>query len=76
MLEPQKGRRIAIDDVVSEMADIFNMEASEATEGCAESLKLPEEVILVDLTYVLFENRIGLQAHLPVQRCPILPARH
>jgi hypothetical protein len=44
--------RIGIDAVVVKMGEIFEMKASEVAEVPAESLKLKDEVVLVDLKYV------------------------
>jgi hypothetical protein len=52
MLDPQMKNRIGIDAVVVKMGEIFEMKASEVAEVPAESLKLKDEVVLVDLKYV------------------------
>lgn len=49
MLEPQMKQRIAIDEVVIDMADIFNMKVSQSPEVTADSLKLKDETTLVEL---------------------------
>lgn len=49
MLEPQMKKRITIDKVVEEMANIFQMEVSKDDELTAESLKQKDEEVLVDL---------------------------
>jgi serine/threonine protein kinase len=48
MLEPQMKKRITIDKVVKEMAEIFKMKIPEDDEVTAESLKQKDETILVD----------------------------
>jgi len=49
MLEPQMKRRIPIDQVVEEMAEIFKMKSPKDDEVTAESVKQKDEEILVDL---------------------------
>jgi serine/threonine protein kinase len=48
MLEPQMKRRITIDKVVKEMAEIFKMKIPQDDEVTAESLRQKDETILVD----------------------------
>jgi serine/threonine protein kinase len=53
MLEPQRRNRISIDGVVSEMTVIFNVASSEAIEISIKPRLEPNEVVLVNLRYVI-----------------------